>query len=283
MANVCSTSAGFPFKYLDSNGADVNGTLTPDGSCIFPLAQCGPNLPFEKCCRLSDATESRSSLAQNLTYICFGAIIFYYVFISRMTKMKRDKLPQHQREIAMESRKKMLSKMIPSWATATPWPQVLTIGYALAIGIQVVTPIIMRNTIQQYLVVSERNALIASEAFLVPFREIFQFIEDVMILRVNYAIGAENKELTNSLVHWGIFWGIGKLEYIYIIREWRPSLSSPLLYFSLFFFSSSSLSLPLSSFPFSLSHTLFFLSIAPYPPSPLSPFFSLSIRIFLYI
>jgi len=51
--------------------------------------------------------------------------------------------------------------------------------------------------------VTQRNQVIAAEAFLVPYNEIFQFIEDIILVRVNYALGSGNKKLTDMLVHFG--------------------------------------------------------------------------------
>jgi hypothetical protein len=77
-------------------------------------------------------------------------------------------------------------------------------GLMVYITLQILVPIYMRQSQQQQLSVGSRNALLAAEAFIIPFTNIFQFIEDVVLIRVNYALAGNNKALTNHLVHVGI-------------------------------------------------------------------------------
>jgi len=82
-------------------------------------------------------------------------------------------------------------------------------GLPVYLVAQILVPIFMRNSIQVSMSVGSRNSLIAAEAFLVPYSAIFQFIEDIVLVKVNYAIGSGNKVLTNQLVHAGIAGSFG--------------------------------------------------------------------------
>ena len=63
----------------------------------------------------------------------------------------------------------------------------------------VVSPIFMKDSIQRALIVTSRNVLMSSEAFLVPYKEIFQFIEDIVSVRVNYALTRGDKALADQV------------------------------------------------------------------------------------
>lgn len=103
-----------------------------------------------------------------------------------------------------QDREETSERGVPWWVKALPIVgRFYVFGMYAYVTVQILVPIYMRQSIQERLVVSDRNAVIASEAFLVPYNEIFQFIEDIVLVRVNYALGYGNKQLTNSLVHMG--------------------------------------------------------------------------------
>jgi hypothetical protein len=108
---------------------------------------------------------------------------------------------------AKAARKEREDRMIPAWVKNIPSRLVLRLfkyGLMAYIILQIVVPIFMRNSIQETLSVVNRNTVIAAEAFLVPYNQVFQFIEDIVMVRVNYALAWKKKELTNELVHVGL-------------------------------------------------------------------------------
>eukprot|EP00587_Corethron_hystrix_P016726 CAMPEP_0113331158 /NCGR_PEP_ID=MMETSP0010_2-20120614/22299_1 /TAXON_ID=216773 ORGANISM="Corethron hystrix, Strain 308" /NCGR_SAMPLE_ID=MMETSP0010_2 /ASSEMBLY_ACC=CAM_ASM_000155 /LENGTH=519 /DNA_ID=CAMNT_0000194325 /DNA_START=518 /DNA_END=2077 /DNA_ORIENTATION=+ /assembly_acc=CAM_ASM_000155 len=51
---------------------------------------------------------------------------------------------------------------------------------------------------------TERTGLAASEAFMVPFFTVFTFVEDIIMVRVSYAMSNKDRVLTDRLVHAGL-------------------------------------------------------------------------------
>lgn len=189
---ICS-SANFPFSFFAANGSTVDGMLDADGSCIFPTAACSNANSVVECCIAKDSVSKTGS---NYMFIAF-AIIFIPLFWFKTNKSPEERAAHEERE----------QKQVPFWMRDyAPNFLIKLFKYGLMayIGAQVVIPIFMRDSIQRQLSVGERNAVIAAEAFLVPYRDIFQFVEDIVLVRVNYAMGAGNKPLTNQLVHLGI-------------------------------------------------------------------------------
>lgn len=74
----------------------------------------------------------------------------------------------------------------------------------VGVTVLIVIPVMMKPSIQKNLNVSSRTALQSAEAFLVPYKEIFQFVEDIINIKINYALSAGDKITANKLVHLGI-------------------------------------------------------------------------------
>ena len=62
----------------------------------------------------------------------------------------------------------------------------------------------MKPSIQKHLNVSSRTALQSAEAFLIPYKEVFQFVEDIINIKINYALCSGDTVAANKLVHLGI-------------------------------------------------------------------------------
>ena len=82
------------------------------------------------------------------------------------------------------------------------------VGYTLALVLSVETPILMQRSIQQNLDPMHRTAVLSAGAFLTPFEEIFVFLEDTMLVRINYAMGSGETRLVNQLLNVGVFLGL---------------------------------------------------------------------------
>lgn len=199
--NPCSVEA-FPFSYFDANGSLVDGALNEAGVCIFETANCHPDAPTTSCCQPNLTSFPKlTTTGSNYMFIAFAIIFIPIVYIKHIAPSK-----ERKQEKADEK-----ERMVPWWIKAFPISflrkimlRLFHFGLMAYIATQVVIPIFMRQSIQAELTVSSRNSLIAAEAFLVPYAEIFQFIEDIVLVRVNYALGRKDKALTSQLVHVGI-------------------------------------------------------------------------------
>ena len=71
----------------------------------------------------------------------------------------------------------------------------------------IMMPIYMMNSIQSSFTPAERNAVLAVGAFLTPADEIFSFLEDLMVVRISYAIATKRYYLANRLLRFGLLVG----------------------------------------------------------------------------
>lgn len=193
MSTTCSSD--FPFLFYDVNGVVVPGSKNSDGICTFTNANCGPDTLVHECCKKNvDAEGYNFNEGSRYTLICF-VFMFIPLFYHKFGMQTADQ------RIAFKKR------MTPSWVEKIPIglvQKIFQFGLFAYITAQVMVPIYMRDSIQANLNVSSRNSLLAAEAFLVPFKDIFQFIEDVILIRVNFSLATGNKKQTNHLVHVGI-------------------------------------------------------------------------------
>jgi hypothetical protein len=190
-SGICSIES-FPFNFFASNGTQVPGVLDADGFCIFPDAACAPDDPISACCQAKDSVDNTGD---NYMFIAFIFIFLPITFVKRA---------RNESEEAQRARDE---RMTPTWVKAIPSHFIQNLfkyGLYAYVALQVVVPILMRTSIQQTLSVVNRNTVIAAEAFLVPYNQIFQFIEDIVMVRVNYALASHQKALTNELVHVGL-------------------------------------------------------------------------------
>jgi hypothetical protein len=194
-SNVCSNES-FPFNFFAANGTQVSGILSSDGQCVFPEANCNLNASVTSCCQ---AKSEFAVTGSNYMFIAFSFIFLPYFFVRYGGG--NDEGQQERREAR-----------IPAWVKNVPlrsFRRLFAFGLPVYIIAQVMIPIFMRNSIQSKMSVGSRNSLIAAEAFLVPYSAIFQFIEDIVLVKVNYALGSGNKERTDQLVHAGIAGSFG--------------------------------------------------------------------------
>ena len=81
----------------DTNHSYVNGTLDNNGECIFPDANCGPDLPTKDCC---DANESETSYPQIYLVLAIVQFIpFIYMKLSKTVEEKEEfEKEKHRKE-----------------------------------------------------------------------------------------------------------------------------------------------------------------------------------------
>lgn len=82
------------------------------------------------------------------------------------------------------------------------------VGFCLAISFECYLITFSANITQRLLSVPLRNSMLAGDAFLVPLREIFQFLEDVVTVKVMAAIGSGNVGAVRSVLMLGVFGGV---------------------------------------------------------------------------
>ena len=194
----CS-STSFPFTFYDANGEQVNGVPTNEGICYFPTSDCGVNTSGRagSCCSAAAGT---SSTGGNYMFIAFVFVFIPIFFIKKYLREVWSKHPILNDTIGKDR--------TPSWLKSVPIIRRFTwlwkYGIYFGITAAVVIPIFMKPSIQAHLTVSSRNILQGAEAFLIPYKEVFQFVEDIVNVKINYALNSGDFEAVNSLLHLGI-------------------------------------------------------------------------------
>ena len=198
----CSAEV-FPFTFYDSNGQNVSGIPNDAGICIFPDANCRVDATATAaaaggggsiCC---EAKSEYTVTGSMYMFIAFGFIIFlnaiYGYFFEKLYTESRFA------RTAMDAMEEKSGG--PWWLQKMPAfiQKVFKLGLWVSVTVAVVSPIFMKDSVQRALVVTSRNVLMSSEAFLVPYKEIFQFIEDIVSVRVNYALRSGDKALADQV------------------------------------------------------------------------------------
>lgn len=205
----------FPFEFFGEDGQVVNGTsVGEDGVCVFPEAKCGLDSSIDDCCR---AKSGEAETGGGYMFIAFIFIFIPYLYLTRLSRgddssdgsgneeENKDTNDQDKNEETKNEESDGDPTKNPAWVNQIPiLRNVFQYGLWVSITLQIMIPIFMRSSLQAKLDVASRNALIAGEAFIVPYSEIFQFIEDIVLVRVNYAMARGYKEQTDKLVHAGI-------------------------------------------------------------------------------
>lgn len=189
-----ANSSVSPYKYYDVNGSLIDKGVSVNGTCIFLEADCEDNL---NCCESQEwvsTGETNATLYAN--FICIG---IYCGFMLLTKIMGRGRSTDTDDEISspFKVRKGHLAYSLFG-----------LLGYLAAIGMAIEIPIVMKQSIQQNLYPFERTAVLAADAFLIPFEEIFQFLEDTMTVRINFAIASKQYEELNILMNWGVAGGL---------------------------------------------------------------------------
>ena len=225
MAN-CTFDAGdpsrFPYLYRDEAGNTIlNGTPVVSGSstvCIFETSTCRTN---SSCC---SETQAQVQASSNF----YVPVIFFMMgYAAYMIGLK------HRRSrvfwgIDGKKGNHANNAMVPkevesllSYLTEQDWALnslcykcavgmvffMLGIVYFGSIFMTVMESVVMPKSIQDTLAPADRSAQLAIKSFITPVQEIFQFIEDTMLIKVGYAIAAHRYDEINVLLHVGVIGG----------------------------------------------------------------------------
>ena len=201
--STCS-SVDFPFEFYDTDKELVNGTLVGD-SCIFPDANCNSDVNAKACCGLN--YNLFPGVGENYMYIgwVFALMpIVAYMHLYFNFGWSREQAETLTREYA-DRRPRYItqSKWMPAWLKYTLL-SLLQWGLPIYCFVSVLVLIFLKQSEQANMSVTERNSLAASEAFMEPFYTIFTFVEEIIMIRVSYAMAKGDKGLTDRLVHMGL-------------------------------------------------------------------------------
>ena len=209
------------FTYYLPNGTAIdNGTLTADGTCAFLEASCSlVRDGGAPCCKIREPDSLSSAISGRGPLILMVAFPMLYWLRGLALRWWRKNVT---RTPLLEVDARAMASPPPSppppSAAVTPDPfgrlcacllNVLGVaGYVLALVLSVELPILMQRSIQQSLSPTHRSAVLAASAFLTPFEEVFIFLEDTMLVRINYAMGAGQTALVNELLNAGVCMGL---------------------------------------------------------------------------
>jgi hypothetical protein len=135
-------------------------------------------------------------------------IVSLMMGISFIKKGLRNKYPQTPGSPGYDEKYVLRTVRQPADKNATGCARHLaSIGMLLYVGLQtamLMASIIMSTQIQKTLTVPDRNAQLSAVMFLTPVAEICSFLEDTMVVRVNYAVSSGNLPLLRKLMKTGI-------------------------------------------------------------------------------
>jgi len=201
MSTVCSVD-DYPFVFYDANNELVNGTLVGD-SCIFPEANCNPGVPTKNCCNYNGPLYPGDG--ENFMYI--GWSMTYLPMVWGIWQLWRSMSPEEkaiESQLEKERQPRFITNLkLPSFLKDT----LLTIwgfGITFFVVVSIVIGILLKQSEQVNMTVTERNSLAAAEAFMVPFYTVFTFVEDIILIRVSYSMVQNDKGLTDRLIHMGL-------------------------------------------------------------------------------
>eukprot|EP00930_Biecheleria_cincta_P027572 TRINITY_DN19344_c0_g1_i1.p1 TRINITY_DN19344_c0_g1~~TRINITY_DN19344_c0_g1_i1.p1 ORF type:complete len:685 (-),score=108.37 TRINITY_DN19344_c0_g1_i1:533-2512(-) len=209
-----NTQAPFTFYRHLANGskavvqAEVDNT---SGLCVFPGATCKEEHYDFRCCDASTWVKDGSGTARGLnSTVCnvfMQALIISWVLYGRCRR-KRQAQEEHDDEQGDEDEGKACLLRRCATCVQRNWKFVLgLLALVVVIALEVAVAVLLASLTQEKLSVTSRNALLATDSFLVPVREIFQFLEDAVTVKINVAIGAGRTQEVKPILSMGISGG----------------------------------------------------------------------------
>ena len=214
----CADLSNAPFVYHLPNGSRIeDAILAADNiTCIYPQANC--SLANSDCCKINPAVDNQaSSLIANIApaAVCYTVILIFHAIRRRSKRSMEKALTLHAQVVEDAKQRGEPPPPMPAELEAevkrdqqqqersecTPAKIFEQLGYMGSLGVAIAVPIIMLPSIQKSLDPTHRTAVLAANAFLVPMEDVFCFLEDTMTVRINFAMGAGDRRLVNSLVH----------------------------------------------------------------------------------
>ena len=167
-----------PFDYLYPNGTTIPaGVLGSDGVCIFAEADCSDHHKVgSPCCTRSDASKDGMQGADNWSN--YGPMVILIVCIYVPMIAARVVRAQQDATAAADHSGRVIREE-PEMDAAAHMPRSLVgrifvfVVYAAAVGLAIISPIMMMESIQQHIEPAARTGVLFASAFLVPFEEVF--------------------------------------------------------------------------------------------------------------
>eukprot|EP00931_Biecheleriopsis_adriatica_P050420 TRINITY_DN29190_c0_g1_i1.p1 TRINITY_DN29190_c0_g1~~TRINITY_DN29190_c0_g1_i1.p1 ORF type:complete len:618 (-),score=100.64 TRINITY_DN29190_c0_g1_i1:158-2011(-) len=198
-------------KYFDGNGGSsmppyvyfdalANGSFLPvaakadssSGLCYFPI-----DCVTRECCTFSPWVSEGQSHSTSVVNL-LSAVLFFGCFLlltKWLSKLQEERLASHPETV---------SDKPPSGTSYTS----NQLGVYLGVTMSVFTSVIMAVTTQTQLSVAHRNAQMASDAFLTPMKDIFQFLEDTTSVKITFSIGTGDFEPIRMILLVGVVGGL---------------------------------------------------------------------------
>lgn len=206
----------FVFYRSESNGShtEVQPRAAAGGLCYYPEATC--EVTEFSCCTVTRAVSKEADRCQlHNTLYCFAAIFLTFQLpgLCRRLGFTRSKASEEESaEEASESQEDSEEDEPESSQSGVCVRRVLRILAGLAIvafiAAEVYCAILIANATQRALTVPERNSMLAADAFLVPLVEIFQFLEDVVAVKISAAMVTGETHLVRHILIMGVVGGI---------------------------------------------------------------------------
>mmetsp|Transcript_136899 Transcript_136899/g.309268 ORF Transcript_136899/g.309268 Transcript_136899/m.309268 type:complete len:672 (+) Transcript_136899:22-2037(+) len=196
-----SDNTGAPFTFYAGTSMDdrheVSAVLDPaSGMCIFPSASCGDESLDFSCCGKTAATDGAAGHATTVNTI---ALVVVLVVPSVLMRMRQRCRPAEQGDAGAAEPAEQ-----PGRARCA-----VLIVMGLVIALEVYVSILLANITQSKLSVADRNALLAADSFLTPVMDVFQFLEDAVMVKINFAIGQGSVPAVRAILGVGVIGGLG--------------------------------------------------------------------------
>eukprot|EP00439_Symbiodinium_sp_Y106_P065242 s1446_g10.t1 len=208
----------FVFYRSESNGSHIEvQPAAAGGLCYYPEANC--ELTEFSCCTVTSTVSKEADRCQlHNTIYCLAAIILAFQLPGMCRRLgfftSSTASEEEAAEEASESQDQEDSEDDEPESTDSGVcvRRVLRILACLAImafiAAEVYCAILIANATQRALTVPERNSMLAADAFLVPLVEIFQFLEDVVAVKISAAMVTGETHLVRHILIMGVVGGI---------------------------------------------------------------------------
>jgi len=162
----------FEFFHVYGNGSRVQ--VPPQGgpgACLFPGTTCDEH---DCRCTASAWAAGLYSRASVLNQVCGGAVMVVFIAaVRRSRRRRRQPDAQEAPKRGGGGREALLGQLC----------------IYLGIGASVFCQVYIAESTQLALSVTERNSMLAADAILTPIREVFQFLEDSVSVKVGSLVG----------------------------------------------------------------------------------------------
>ena len=183
---LCNAASDAPFVYKWPNGSIIPfGRLdVTSGVCVFDDADCSSHhvAGAPPCCTLSKFAKDGLATASTLSNFGPLGLLVLCIYVPSIASL-----------VAKKRRNaRLVAAGLPAGQEATMARPSSSIGqrflvgmaYMLSIVLAILSPIVMQQSIQSQLEPANRVGVLFAMAFLVPFEEVFVFLEDTMTVRI---------------------------------------------------------------------------------------------------